>query len=92
VAQGGGAVLVRGEAVLAAVRLPVAGLLSTEPVPAIAAEVRAFNEAARALGLSGPSPVLAISNLALPVAPFYRLTDRGLVDTLTQEFVTTGAE
>jgi adenine deaminase len=89
VAPGGGAVLVRNERILATVRLPVAGLLSTEPVPAIAAEVRAFNDAARALGLGGPSPVLAISSLALPVAPFYRLTDRGLVDTLTQEFVTT---
>ncbi|MGN6758299.1 MAG: adenine deaminase [Thermomicrobiales bacterium] len=87
VAQGGGAVLVRDGDVLATVRLPIAGLLSTEPVPVIAAEVRAFNEAARALGLGGPSPVLAISSLALPVAPFYRLTDRGLVNTLTQEFV-----
>lgn len=87
VALGGGAALARGDDLLAAVRLPVAGLMSAEPVEAIAAEVRAFNERARALGLGGPSPVLAISSLALPVAPFYRLTDLGLVDTLRQEFV-----
>lgn len=86
-AIGGGVALVRDGAILATVRLPVGGLMSTEPVAAIAAEVRAFNDCARTLGLSGPSPILAISSLGLPVAPFYRLTDLGLVDTLRQEFV-----
>ncbi len=42
---------------------------------------------ADALGLGGPSPILAISSFGLPVAPFFRLTDLGLVDTLRQEFV-----
>lgn len=86
-AAGGGAALIDGEAVLAVVRLPVAGLMSTEPVETVAAEVRAFNEHGRALGLSGSSPVLAVSSLALPVAPFIRLTDHGIVDTLSQEFI-----
>ena len=31
--------------------------------------------------------MLAISSLALPVAPFVRLTDLGILDTLRQEFV-----
>lgn len=84
---GGGVALVRDGVTLATVRLPVAGLMSAEPVATIAAEVRAFNEVARSLGLRGPSPVLAISSLALPVSPFYRLTDLGLADTLTQQFV-----
>jgi adenine deaminase len=85
--MGGGAALAASGQLLAAVRLPVAGLMSTEPVETIAAEVRAFNERGRALGLGGASPVLAISSLALPVAPFFRITDLGVVDTLTQEFV-----
>jgi adenine deaminase len=84
---GGGAALVAGGAVLATVRLPVAGLMSAESVETVAAEVRAFNEQARGLGLGGSSPVLAISAMALPVAPFFRITDLGLVDTLKQEFV-----
>jgi adenine deaminase len=84
---GGGVALVEDGRVLATVRLPVAGLMSTEPVETVAAEVRAFNQAARALGIGGSSPVLAISALALPVAPFFRITDLGLVNTLTQEFV-----
>lgn len=86
-AMGGGAALVQDGAILATVRLPVAGLMSLEPVEGVAAEVRAFNQIARELGLGGTSPVLAISSLALPVAPFIRITDFGLVDTLTQQFI-----
>jgi len=84
---GGGAALLAGGQVLATLRLPVAGLMSAEPIEIVAAEVRAFNERARELGLGGASPVLAISSLALPVAPFFRMTDLGLVDTLKQKFV-----
>ena len=86
-AMGGGAALVQDGAILATVRLPVAGLMSLEPVEGVAAEVRAFNQVARELGLGGTSPVLAISSLALPVAPFIRITDFGVVDTLTQQFI-----
>jgi adenine deaminase len=87
---GGGAALVVGGEIAATVRLPVAGLMSDAPVEEIAAEVRAFNERARSVGLGGASPVLAISSLALPVSPFIRITDRGVVDTLTQEFIAMG--
>ncbi len=86
-AMGGGAALVARDAVVARVRLPVAGLMSAAPVADIAAEVRIFNTHAHALGLGGASPVLAISSLALPVAPFIRLTDLGVVDTVRQVFV-----
>lgn len=86
-AMGGGAALVQDGAILATVRLPVAGLMSLDPVESVAAEVRSFNQVARELGLGGTSPVLAISSLALPVAPFIRITDFGVVDTLTQQFI-----
>ena len=87
---GGGVALVVGGKVLATVRLPIAGLMSDLPVEEIAAAVRAFNEQARAVGLGGASPVLSISSLALPVAPFVRITDRGVVDTLTQKLIAMG--
>ena len=87
---GGGSALVVGGEIVATVRLPVAGLMSDLPVGEIAAAVRAFNEQARSLGLGGASPVFAISSLALPVSPFVRITDRGVVDTLTQEFIAMG--
>ena len=86
-AMGGGAALAAQRTISATVSLPVAGLMSDKRVEHVAAEVRAFNQKASALGLGGNSPILAISSLALPVAPFVRLTDLGLVDTLTQEFI-----
>ncbi len=89
---GGGVALAVGGEIVATVRLPVAGLMSDAPVETIAAAVRAFNAKAHALGLGGASPVLAISSLALPVAPFVRITDRGVVDTLTQEFIAMGVQ
>ena len=84
---GGGAALVADGMVVASVTLEVAGLMSDASPQVIAEQVSAFNAAARRLGLGGPSPILSISSLALPVAPFYRLTDLGLVDTLEQAFV-----
>lgn len=85
--MGGGVALVQSQQVIATVRLPVAGLMSDQPVEAIAAEVRVFNDHARALGIGGSSPVLAISSLALPVSPFIRITDRGVADIFTQELI-----
>jgi adenine deaminase len=85
--MGGGAALVAGGELLAGVRLPVAGLMSADPVEVVAAEVESFNARGRELGLWATSPVLAISSLALSVAPFVRITDLGVVDVLTQQFV-----
>jgi adenine deaminase len=84
---GGGAALVADGELLGRVRLPVAGLMAAEPVEAVAAEVRAFNERGRELGLPATSPVLAISSLALPVSPHVRITDLGVVDVVSQRFV-----
>jgi adenine deaminase len=87
VEMGGGAALVAGGRVAARVRLPVAGLMSAEPVEVVAAEVRAFNALGREMGLWAGSPVLAISSLALPVSPHIRITDRGMVEVESQRFV-----
>src|SRR5207244_7176076 len=85
--MGGGAALVAGDQVLARVRLPVAGLMSPDPVEVVAAEVRKFNARGRELGLWADSPVLAISSLALTVSPHVRITDLGVLDVATQRFV-----
>jgi adenine deaminase len=85
--MGGGAALVAGGALLARVPLPVAGLMSAGSVEDVAAQVRAFNDRGRELGLWATSPVLAISSLALIVAPFVRISDLGVVDVLSQELV-----
>ena len=77
--QGGLAVVAGGE-VMAALPLPIAGLLSDEPLEAVVRQLSGVETAAAALGCAPASPFSALSFLALPVIPQLRLTDLGLVD------------
>ncbi len=76
----GGLVAVAAGRVLAALPLPVAGLLSSDPLEAVVDQLAAVEAAAAGLGCALPSPFSTLSFLALPVIPQLRLTDRGLVD------------
>ena len=76
----GGQVAVAGGTVLAAVPLPIAGLMSDQPVEAVRAQVDALNAATRGLGCPLHAPFMALSFLALPVIPSLKLTDQGVVD------------
>lgn len=78
--MGGGMAAVDGEAVLAFLALPAAGLMSPGSAAEVAAGYEALEHAARHLGCKLPSPFMTLSFLALPVIPELRLTDRGLVD------------
>jgi adenine deaminase len=84
---GGGIVAVEGRRVLAECPLPVAGLLSDQPLDVVVSQSRACNEAAQALGWSGATPFLTLAFLALSVIPSLKLTDRGLVDVDRFELV-----
>ncbi|MGE5587044.1 MAG: adenine deaminase [Clostridia bacterium] len=85
-AGGGMAVVRRGEA-LAILPLPIAGLMSGEPVEKVRADVDELAQAWRALGCTMASPFMTMALLALPVIPELRITNRGLVDTLGFRFV-----
>lgn len=76
----GGAVVVDGGQVLARLPLPVAGLMSDQPAPGVAAAVNEVIGAAYDLGCVLPDPLISLSFMALPVIPELKLTDRGLVD------------
>jgi len=77
--QGGLAVAGDGK-VLASLALPVAGLLSDEPLEAVVNKLERLEQLARDLGTRLASPFATLSFLALPVIPELRLTDLGLVD------------
>jgi adenine deaminase len=76
----GGLVAVADGKVLASLALPVAGLLSPQPVESVVGELEKLEQVARELGATLPAPFAALSFLALPVIPELRLTDLGLVD------------
>jgi adenine deaminase len=85
--MGGGMVVIADRGVQAELPLPVAGLLSDEPVGQVVEGSRACVEAARALGCRLRSPFQSMAFLALSVIPKLKITDRGLVDVDRFELV-----
>lgn len=84
---GGGMIVVKGGKVLAVLPLPIAGLMSGEPVEKVRAGVDDLARAWRALGCTMASPFMTMALIALPVIPELRITNRGIVDTLRFRFV-----
>ena len=76
----GGLVVCAGGEILASLPLPVAGLLSPEPLERVDARFEEVEKSAAKLGNLPPAPFSILSFLALPVIPELRLTDLGLVD------------
>jgi len=83
----GGQAAVEGGRVLASLALPIAGLLSPEPMEVVVEQIDKLEEAVRSLGCTAPSPYSILSFLALPVIPELKLTDMGLVDVMNMRFV-----
>lgn len=77
--QGGLVATARGK-VLASLALPIAGLLSDEPLEMVVNGLQKLEHVAAGLGTKLTSPFSTLSFLALPVIPELRLTDLGLVD------------
>lgn len=79
---GGGQVVVRGGEVQARVELPIAGLMSDEPAPAVAGKAAALLDSLRQCGCRLHNANMQISLLALVVIPELRISDRGLIDVV----------
>jgi adenine deaminase len=87
IALGGGFCAVRGGAVLAEMRLPIAGLMSLDPFEEVATQLTALRAAVRGMGCGLAEPFLQLAFLALPVIPHLKITDMGLVDVDRFELV-----
>jgi adenine deaminase len=77
--QGGLCVAIDGN-VAGLLPLPVAGLMSNLPHGVVEKQIRAVRAAAKLTGTSLHEPFMMLAFLPLPVIPFLKLTDRGLVD------------
>jgi adenine deaminase len=80
VEAGGGQAVADRDRVLAVLPLPIAGLMSDQPIERVREGSEALLAAARALGSPLRDPFTTLSFLALPVIPSLKLTDVGLVD------------
>jgi adenine deaminase len=78
--MGGGLVAAVGEEVLGSVPLPIAGLMSDQPVETVRGQMDALVAVAHVLGSPLHDPFMALGFLALEVIPSLKLTDQGLVD------------
>ena len=84
---GGGIVVARDGAVRGELPLPVAGLLSDEPVEWVVERLEQLQDMLRDQGVRDAAPFMTLSFLALSVIPALKITDRGLVDVERFELV-----
>jgi adenine deaminase len=75
----GGLIVIQNGKVLAALPLPIAGLLSDQPYQKLCSSLVSIHHALNKIGASHDfNPFLTLSFLALPVIPELKLTDMGL--------------
>lgn len=76
----GGFCVAEGGSVIAALDLPVGGILTEAPLDEAAAAVEQLVGAMRQLGYQHYNPIMSISTHSLPVSPALKITDYGLID------------
>jgi adenine deaminase len=67
--------------------LPIAGLMSTNPLEKVANNLRELHKTVEDLGVKIPSPFMTMSFLALLVIPSLKISDKGLFDVNKFKFV-----
>jgi adenine deaminase len=87
IARQGGLVVVRGGKIVAEMPLPVAGILTEDPLPLAAERLAAVTRALKDQGWGNSNPVMSLCTIALPVSPALKVTDRGLVDVRQAKLV-----
>jgi len=85
--MGGGLAAASDGRLRAALALPIAGLMSPEPILQIRTRIDELIGVSRQLGSTLQNPFMTLSFLALPVIPELKITDKGLVDVNRFELV-----
>ncbi|HEY0368885.1 MAG TPA: adenine deaminase [Chthoniobacterales bacterium] len=83
--MGGGQVAILEGKEIAALPLPIAGLVSDRPLAEVVEKINRLNAAAHSLGSKLPAPFMSLSFLSLSPIPALKLTDQGLVDAVKME-------
>lgn len=83
----GGYYVVEDGAVVAKTDLPIAGILSDQPLAVLGAELAGVKQALARLGYRHSNVIMSISTLSLPVSPALKLSDKGLILVNEQRLV-----
>lgn len=89
IAQEGGVILVKDGKIVESMPLPIAGLMTNESGQWVDEKLQSIHEKAFThLGISGEvEPVMTLCFMSLPVIPELKLTDMGLFDVTTFNFI-----
>ncbi len=89
--HGGQVAVVNGE-IEASLPLPIAGLVSDQPLEVVIDKIGELKAAAARLGCDLPAPFMTLSFLSLSPIPALKLTDQGLVDAVNMKLTTVVVE
>lgn len=85
-AMQGGYIVVSNGKVTGKCPLPIGGILSQAPIEELGNALKEVRSSMQALGYKNGNEIMSFSTLSLPVSPAIKVTDRGMMDTKTQEF------
>ena len=88
----GGQVAIANGKVEAALALPIAGLVSDQPLVTVIEQISKLNAASARLGSKLPAPFMSLSFLSLSPIPELKLTDQGLVDAVNMKLTSVIAD
>jgi adenine deaminase len=88
----GGQVAVVDGKVEAALPLPIAGLVSDQPLETVIEKITELNAAAEKLGCKLDAPFMTLSFMSLSPIPELKLTDQGLVDAVNMKLTSVIAD
>ena len=84
----GGIVVAENGEIRSELILELAGIMSDSPLTEINEKLEAAKASAHALGVGhGIDPFMTLSFMALPVIPTLRITTRGIIDVVTQQYI-----
>lgn len=84
--QGGYCVAHSGE-IKAFAHLPIGGILYDGPVSILGEQIQKVADELGKLGYTHANKIMSLSTLALPVSPYIKVTDRGLIDVQSQKVI-----
>ena len=84
--QGGKVVVNNGE-VISKLPLPIAGLMSDQEFNYVLEKCTELNKASHSIGCTLEDPFMTLGFMSLPVIPELKITDKGLFDTNSFDFI-----
>jgi adenine deaminase len=83
----GGIVVCRDEEILSELPLPIGGIVSPEPYEKVIAGLEKIHTATRKIGCKLPSPFMTLAFAGCPTLTKFKISDKGLIDTLGRKVV-----